>query len=552
MPRIRRWMLIPAALVAAAAALALGRPEAVDAHPLGNFTVNHYSRIDVSESGIELYRVLDMAEIPAFRERQSIDTDGDGAVTDAEADVYARATAVALLENITLTTNDTSAQLQLMGATVSFPEGQGGLSLLRLEATYHAPLPAGWERGIRLAYDDENYNGRIGWREVVVRGGPGVRLEGSTVPSESVSGELLAYPKDGLSSPLDVRTASTTVRAGAGAPLPPTNAAHDRATRGNPDSTLGGFADIIAKDRLTFPIVALALLAAMAFGALHAMSPGHGKTIVAAYLVGSHGTWRHAMLLGAVVTATHTSTVYLMGLVALYLSQYVLPEDLYPWLGVASGGLILLMGLTLLLARVRASGATAAIGRWLAAAFGRPRLSAVAAGERGAMALDTHAHTAHDEPDHGRHSEYHHQDTPDGPHSHGFGMHTHRIPGQDGEPVTVRNLVGLGVFGGMIPCPTAIVVMLSAIALHRVAFGLLLIVAFSLGLALVLTGIGFALVLGRAYAGRVPLLRGLIAGGHGGGVASLAARAIPIIAACGVMAAGSVVVLRALVQQGSI
>jgi ABC-type nickel/cobalt efflux system permease component RcnA len=540
-------------MVAAVAALALGRPEAADAHPLGNFTINHYSRIDVSESGVELYRVLDMAEIPAFRERQSLDTDSDGNVSDAEADVYARATAVALLENITLTTNDTSADLQLEGATVSFPEGQGGLSLVRLEATYHAPLPAGWERGISLAYDDENYDGRIGWREVVVRGGKGVELEGSTAPSESVSGELLAYPQDGLSSPLDMRTASTTVRAGAGAPLPPTNAAHDRATRGNPDSTLGGFADLIAKDRLTFPIVALALLVAMAFGALHAMSPGHGKTIVAAYLVGSRGTWRHALLLGAIVTATHTSTVYLMGLVALYLSQYVLPEDLYPWLGVASGGLILLMGLTLLVARLRASGITAANGRWLAAAFCRPRLSAVPAGERGAMALHTRAHSAHTNHEHDdEHQHHHHQDTSDGAHSHAFGTHSHRIPGQDGEPVTVRNLVGLGVFGGMIPCPTAIVVMLSAIALHRVAFGLLLIVAFSLGLALVLTGIGFALVFGRAYAGRVPLLRGILGGERAGGVMSIAARAIPIVAACGVMAAGSVVLLRALVQQGAI
>jgi ABC-type nickel/cobalt efflux system permease component RcnA len=365
-----------------------------------------------------------------------------------------------------------------------------------------------------------------------------------------VSGELLAYPQDELTSPLDVRTATATVRAGAGAPLPEASAAHDRATGGNPDSTLGGFADLIAKDRLTFPIVALALLAAMAFGALHAMSPGHGKTIVAAYLVGSRGTWRHALLLGAVVTATHTSTVYLMGLVALYLSQYVLPEALYPLLGVASGGLILLMGLTLLVSRTRASGVTAAIGGWMAAAFGRPRLSAVPAGERGAMALQTHAQVAHDkhDQDHGAYDHY----ASDGEHSHGFGEHTHRIPGQHGEPVTVRNLVGLGVFGGMIPCPTAIVVMLSAIALHRVAFGLLLIVAFSLGLALVLTGIGFALVFGRAYAGRVPLLRGLMAGEHTGGLASLAVQAIPIVAACGVMAAGSVVLLRALVQQGSI
>jgi ABC-type nickel/cobalt efflux system permease component RcnA len=108
-------------------------------------------------------------------------------------------------------------------------------------------------------------------------------------------------------------------------------------------------------------------------------------------------------------------------------------------------------------------------------------------------------------------------------------------PGADGRPVTWRSLLALGVSGGLLPCPSALVVLLGAIALHRVAFGLLLIVAFSLGLAGVLVGIGLLLVLARG------LLQRLSLGGGG-----LATRYLPVASAFVVLVAGLFITLQAV------
>jgi ABC-type nickel/cobalt efflux system permease component RcnA len=551
------------ALVGALFALA---PRHVAAHPLGNFTVNHYTRIDVSAQGIAVYRVLDMAEIPAIQERQRIDVDDNGAISEAEADAYATARAQSLALGLRLEVDGEVVGLERVSHALTFPDGEAGLSLLRLTVEYRAALPDDWAApSTSVEFRDANDLDRIGWREVIVRGGPGVVLQQSTVPAVDVSSELTAYPED-LSSPLDVRSASFSVRPGAGASFPAMHPREGDAVRGNPDGALSGFTDLLAND-LSAGAIALALLAAMAFGAYHALTPGHGKTIVAAYLIGSRGTARHAVLLGLVVTATHTSSVYVFGFIALYLSQYILPEDLYPWLGLASGGLILTMGLTLLAARLRNSGAAHAISKYVrsksSAAFRAVRPMPALVTEAGAVASSattqrlrdvdqTHSHMGHD---HARAGGGHSHDDANhhhgAAHSHGFGpAHSHRIPGQDGEKVTLRSLIGLGIFGGMIPCPSAIVVMLGAIALHRVAFGLLLIVAFSVGLATVLTLIGFALVYAHAISRRVPLVRTLGAHLEGHGGAATATRLLPVASAMAVVGAGLVVTLRALTQQG--
>jgi ABC-type nickel/cobalt efflux system permease component RcnA len=563
-PRIR--LIASFGLILALAigvAFAIGRPGRVDAHPLGNFTINHYTRIDVSEDGIELYRVLDMAEIPAVRERQRIDANDDGKVGEAESAEYAASMADELAEGMTLRVNGEAVALADLHAELTFPEGQGGLSLLRLTVTCRAVLADNWrDSSPRIEFADESYADRLGWREIIVRGGRGVELIDPSVPADDVSAELTAYPENSLSSPLDMRTATFGVRPGIGAPLPVSHPKLDAAVRGNPDGTLSRFAGLIAKDDLSAGVIAFALLGAVAFGALHALSPGHGKTVVAAYLVGSRGTACHALLLGLVVTATHTSTVYLVGFIALYLSQYVVPEDLYPWLGIASGVLILSMGLALLAGRLRASGLLHDTIAWLRthAWPQRPRVSF--ADETGALSLPVPARETASHPhDHDHASDLNtstgeehgapHQYS--APHRHGFGRpHTHRIPGQHGERVTLRSLVGLGVFGGMIPCPSAIVVMLSAIALHRVAFGLLLIVAFSVGLAGVLVAIGFALVFARSVSERLPLLATVGGRTQPGGLASLTVRAFPVAAAGAVVVAGFIILLRALAQQGTI
>jgi ABC-type nickel/cobalt efflux system permease component RcnA len=448
------------------------------------------------------------------------------------------------------------------------------LSLLRLTARYSAALPDGWrDTPPRVEFRDDNYSDRIGWREIIVRGGPGVDIAGSSAPDHDVSSELLAYPQNSLSSPLDVRNATFAFSPGVGsAPVPSPDATHLHATRGNPDGTLGRFTELVSREDMGIGFVLLALLAAMGFGAIHALSPGHGKTIVAAYLIGSRGTAKHALLLGLTVTATHTSSVYALGFITLYLSEYIVPETLYPWLSIASGGLILLMGMSLLVGRARSSGALDVAWRWLRG--GRAQAAAGSlASERGAVIIATPSapgidhddgnaphthnegspHVHSDDHDHGIDAGHRctgHSDHGAAAHQHGWGpAHSHAIPGQDGEPVTWQRLVGLGIFGGLLPCPSAIVVMLSAIALHRVAFGLLLILFFSLGLAGVLTGIGFALVYSKAILRRLPFLQ-QIAGRADGGVGRVAVRAFPVLSAAAVVAAGLVITMRALSQQG--
>ncbi len=199
------------------------------------------------------------------------------------------------------------------------------------------------------------------------------------------------------------------------------------------------------------------------------------------------------------------------------------------------------MGLGLIVARLRASGLFADAMSWLRL---RPRLAI--ASESGAIVLPSHHH-------HDRKADHaHEQDLP--AHSHGFApAHAHALPGQDGENISWRSLIGLGIFGGILPCPSAIVVMLSAIALHRIAFGLVLILAFSVGLAGVLTGIGFVLVYAGAISKRLPVIARLQSRfASTGGLAAFAVRAFPVGSAAAVFVAGMVVLLRALAQQGAI
>jgi ABC-type nickel/cobalt efflux system permease component RcnA len=287
---------------------------------------------------------------------------------------------------------------------------------------------------VRLAYHDGNYADRIGWKEVVV---------GAKTPSRS--DELRAYPKDELQSPLDITAVTTQVAPGPGPDVAPA------LSRGQslqaPDRVAdSGFARLIGRRHVSALVILASLAAALFWGAAHALSPGHGKTIVTAYLVGRRGTPWHAALLGLIVTATHTAGVFALGLVTLALSQLVVPDHLYPWLNLASGLLVVGIGGSVLAARAR------------------HRLS----------------------------------------HAHGHEHHHHHHHGHDHEAAPgFRSLLAVGVSGGLLPCPSALVVLLAAISLHRIAFGMLLIVAFSAGLALSITGVGLLAVLAKRVFGRL-------------------------------------------------
>jgi nickel/cobalt exporter len=293
---------------------------AASAHPLGNFTINRFSRIEVSDHRLYVVYVLDMAEIPTFQ----------------AGHIDARGYANRIARGTELTVDGKPAQLVAVATALAHPPGAGGLRTTRLEVLLRGPELGG---SSPIAYRDTNYADRIGWKEIVVG-----------TNAHSASDELRAYPKNLLQSPLDVTSVHATVEPTSDAPPVLSQGSSLQAPDRVADS---GFAKLIGRDHLGFWVVLASLAAALFWGAAHALSPGHGKSIVTAYLVGQRGTPWHAALLGLIVTATHTVGVFTLGLVTLALSQFVVPDHLYPWLNLASGLLVVSIGVSVLAARWR-------------------------------------------------------------------------------------------------------------------------------------------------------------------------------------------------------
>jgi len=469
--------------------LALAVPFAAAAHPLGNFTINRYAALHVGQRALTVHYVVDMAEIPAFQTITEIDKNGDGTIDPDEREAYLSRAPADLARHLILTVDGREQPLTAGRRTFSLPPGAGGLPTLRLEVTFEAPLPTA--RGA-VEFRDGNFPGRLGWQEIIADAGEGIALAESTVPRTDRSRALRDYPTDLLASPPQVSEArfrmvsATSSDAVAEAPAP-------RGVLAGPGRFSDRLTELIATRAPLGPgLVLTSLLVAAALGALHALSPGHGKTIVGAYLVGARGTARHALFLGLVVTATHTLGVYALGLVTLTASHYIVPEQLFPWLGAASGLLVLGIGASLATTRFEAA--------------------------RGG-----HDHSHEHGHDHGHHH-----------HGHGH-SHVHADAGEGA--LAWRRLFALGVSGGLLPCPSALVVMLGAIALGRIAFGLLLIVAFSVGLAAVLTAIGLLFVYARRWFNHLP------ADGR-------VARYVPVASALVISVAGFLIVVQALAQMG--
>lgn len=488
--------LLAAALFAVA--LALVPAAGAGAHPLGNFTVNTSIGLRVGTDQIGVDLVVDMAEIPTVQARRGIDVNGDGTVDDGEAVAYTGRACPDAAQRIELTVDGRRVPARSTSAEVTFPAGSAGLPTLRLTCALVAETAEmKGEREIEVT--SAAFTDRVGWREITAVGDR-TTLVASTVAAISASARLTAYPEDLLSSPPDQRVA--TVRARPGGPpapavagaLPGSRAAQPRGL----DGATRSFTDLVARRELTlgFGIVALGL--AVGLGAVHAFAPGHGKTVMAAYLVGERGSMRQAGVIGLTVTATHTAGVLVLGL-ALSASTSLAPESVYPWLGLASG---------LLLAGVGAGMLMRATGR-------RPRL--VPAGHG-------HSHTGHSHA--GEHSHDHHS----------HGDHDHNA-------VEWRSLVPLGLAGGMVPSPSAIVVLLGAIALDRAWFGVALVVAYGVGMAVTLTGAGLALVKTRGA-----IERRLAGPGAGAGrLASLAGR-LPVVTAACIVAGGLLLAARGVTQ----
>jgi nickel/cobalt transporter (NicO) family protein len=484
-------------------------PAAASAHPLGNFTINHYAGIRVAPDGIALDVVIDTAEIPTFQERQRIDADGDGQVSDEEIEAERHVACARLAGSLKLTAASRVLPLDVRAAGLTFLPGAAGLQTMRLTCEYEAALAAPLAAGSSVSFADESSPGRIGWREIVVAG-DGATVEG-TVRTSSPSNRLTAYPKDLLSAPLDDQASEFTVTPG-GPKLPaacipearPLSAGADTGSPGfgcgtsqtspayggaatltggqTPAAAVPGgvgseISDLLKTHDVTPLVLLVSLLAAMALGGFHALTPGHGKTVLAAYLVGTRGTARHAIALGLSVTVSHTIGVAVLAILII-LAGNVIPPDQYQHLVAILSGLMII-----------------AIGAWLLAG----RLGTWGSALSVATAMSREQDDEHDHPlDH----DHEHQLAQAHDHDHDGRGHSHVPP--PGRELTWRTLFALGLSGGIVPSSSALIILLATLTTGRAAYGLVLVIAFGLGMAIVLTAVGLALVYARAYVERLP------------------------------------------------
>lgn len=489
---VLRGLALGGVLAAGGLALLAGPAQA---HPLGNFTTNQYAGLRVAPTGVDVDYVLDLAELPTYQaQHEDIDRDGDGTTSPAERDAYAARTCTAVGAATGITVAGRARPLTARPIGLTFRPGAGGLTTLRLQCVLHADARIGDDTVI--GYRGTYLADRIGWREVTAVGDHST-LTRSSVPAASVSGRLTAYPTGTITS--DVRVAEVTARQGgpAAAPIAGDNRAGAAAQPRGADRFTRWFTELVGHPELTWGIGLLAFAVALVLGGAHAVAPGHGKTIMAAYLVGARGRIAPALTVAAAVTVTHTVGVLALGFL-LATSLQLAPDDLYDWLRLASGVLVALVGAQLLRGAIRHAKRTRA-----EAGPGHSHGDHAHAGhthEDHAHAGHTHkdhAHAGHTHGDHGlarhAHGDHVHAGHSHEEHAHGGGRaHHHPLPSGD-QPPRLRTLLAMGFAGGLSPSPSAVVVLLGAAALGRAWYGVLLVLAYGIGMAGTLTGIGLAL-----------------------------------------------------------
>jgi ABC-type nickel/cobalt efflux system permease component RcnA len=499
------------------------------AHPMGNFSVNHYSKITLDTDRIRVRYFIDLAEIPAYQELQQANI-ATTAIDPNSAAVtsYVAARGAELGHGLILEVDGKPTLLHFVSSGVIFPPGAGGLPTMKMGFVYDALYPStpstpGYidRRHVSLRYLDNNYPGHTGWKEIVVETSAGALLR-SSVPATDRSGELGNYPTDLLTSPpqdLEASVVAELPASPAAATEAQPHSASERPSRQTGAHAVGSlpslshakeeagdaprqaptvpvakrqkaarppsiaattvhlqanrqqtprsrFTELIQGQHLNAWFLFTAAIIAIGLGGLHALEPGHGKTIVAAYLVGSRGTARHAVLLGIIVTASHTAGVFALGAITLCASRYIVPEQLYPWLGALSGITIAGLGCYMLLRRL--SGTATDHTHVPGEAHGHWMFWKCAADER----------------------------------TEGNPLPSSMTSAQS---VSLTYLLTLGITGGIIPCPAALIVLLSAFALHRIGLGFFLIVAFSVGLAAVLISFGMLMVYARRFMTRLQI-----------------------------------------------
>ena len=401
-------------------------------HPMGNFSVSHYSRIEVTTGGASIRYVLDLAEIPASQLLQQWKLDAGSPRPELEARAADQAQEWA--RGLSIQSGGKAVAPRLERSMLTIDQGAGGMTVMRIAADFTLDAAPG-----TLRYGDGNYPDRAGWKEIVIVAGKDAAIDRAQPATSDRSQELSRYPEDPLVSPPQDLRAEVVWRATAPSTTSPAAAPVAPAAPPTDDY----LSRLLNRAELGWGMILSGMAVAFGFGAVHALSPGHGKTIVAAYLVGSRGTPKHAIFLGGMVTFTHTISVFFLGLTTLFLSEYVVPAKIYPVLGAISGLSIVWIGTTLFFKRLSAA-------------------------KRGRV---------------------HHSNPL--VHDHGDGhVHSH-VP--EGE-VSLGSLIALGASGGLVPCPSALVLLLASVSIGRVGLGLTLLVAFSAGLAMVLMAIGLVVL----------------------------------------------------------
>lgn len=422
-------MLVGSAMVAA---FLLGLAPQAHAHPIGNFTLNLYSGIQVQPGRVHIDYVLEMAEISTQEQKPGMDLDEDGEISQDERESWADRASTQIGTNLTMIANGQQVALQLVDSTLRFRTGQGGLDLLYMEATFEGELPDSGE----VRYTDANYTTRPGWREIAVAAGPGMAIVAATVPDHTLSDELQSYPSELAADPLNVRDTVFSFQP-SDAPVEQTDPSGTGSSGSSSPAGSGGFADLLAtssSDRA----IGLLLVLAFGFGFLHALGPGHGKTIMAASTLSGSVRLRQALFLGGVVALMHCATVVGLGAIAYAASRTISSERVYSGLKLFTALIVLIVGAVMLVVRWR---------------------------QRHAVDDHGHEHRGHRRP------------------------HPSRSPGTTG--LDRAGIAAVAASGGLIPSPSAVVVLLGAIAVDRIPLGVALVVAFSVGLAasLVLVGV---------------------------------------------------------------
>ena len=389
------------------------------AHPIDEYVQNTY--IDLAPDSMSLEVNLTPGVLVAPEIAALIDTGGDGEFSEAEGEAYANA----VLQDIALEVDGEPQSLTLVDSSFPTPlDMSAGMGKIRLHVAPEAPTGSPGDHSLSYRNGHEPVNGSK-------------YLVNAFKVSDEV--EISRQERDELQNNIrvDYTTAPDAPATSGGVADASADAAGDAASSiPERQQRLVGY---LYESTLSPWLLVVGLGLSALLGGLHALTPGHGKTLVAAYLIGSRGTVKHAAALGGIVTLTHTTSVIAVGLLALLAGQYILPDVLVPALEVGAGLLVVALGVRLVRARWRTRG--------------------------------SHLH----------HDHHHHH------HDHGHNQH---VP----DDVRPGDLLAMGVSGGLVPCPEALGVMLIAIGLGRIGLGLALIVAFSVGLAAVLIAIGILLV----------------------------------------------------------